>query len=76
MENNTLSDLKSRKKWASKGTSRVQPVEATLKNVNQIVNEIGITRIADITDMDRLKIPNFSSVLPGTEDYIWVYGGK
>lgn len=51
-------------------------MEATLKNVNQIVNEIGITRIADITDMDRLKIPNFSSVLPGTEDYIWVYGGK
>ena len=26
--------------------------------------------------MDRLKIPNYSSVLPGTEDYIWVYGGK
>ena len=51
-------------------------METTLKNVNQIVNEIGITRIADITDMDRLKIPNFSSVLPGTEDYIWVYGGK
>ena len=76
MENIALSSLKSRKKWTSKGTSRVQPVEATLKNVNQIVNEIGITRIADITDMDRLKIPNFSSVLPGTEDYIWVYGGK
>ncbi len=76
MESITLSTLKSRKKWASKGTSRVQPVEATLKNVSQIVNEIGITRIADITDMDRLKIPNFSSVLPGTEDYIWVYGGK
>ena len=26
--------------------------------------------------MDRLKIPNYSAVLPGTEDYIWVYGGK
>jgi ribosomal protein S12 methylthiotransferase accessory factor len=48
----------------------------TLKNTNKIINDIGITRIADITDMDRLKIPNFSSVLPGTEDYIWVYGGK
>ncbi len=76
MESNSLSTLKSRKKWTSRGTSRVQPVEATLKNVNKIVNEIGITRIADITNMDRLKIPNFSSVLPGTEDYIWVYGGK
>jgi ribosomal protein S12 methylthiotransferase accessory factor len=26
--------------------------------------------------MDRLKIPNYSAVLPGTEDYIWVYSGK
>jgi len=30
---------------------------------NQIVNEIGITRIADIIRYDRLKIPNFSSVV-------------
>jgi ribosomal protein S12 methylthiotransferase accessory factor len=26
--------------------------------------------------MDILGIPNFSAVLPGTEDYIWVYSGK
>jgi ribosomal protein S12 methylthiotransferase accessory factor len=26
--------------------------------------------------MDRLGIPNYSAVLPGTEDYIWVYSGK
>ena len=26
--------------------------------------------------MDRLYIPNYSVVLPGTEDSIWVYGGK
>jgi ribosomal protein S12 methylthiotransferase accessory factor len=26
--------------------------------------------------MDVLRIPNFSAVLPGTEDYIWVYSGK
>ena len=71
-----LSTLKSRKKWTSKGTSRIQPVEVTLEKVRPFINEIGITRIADITDMDRLKIPNYSAVLPGTEDYIWVYGGK
>jgi thioglycine synthase len=73
---NIISTLKSRKKWTSKGTSRIQPVEATLEKVNPMINEIGISRIANITDMDRLKIPNYSSVLPGTEDYIWVYGGK
>jgi ribosomal protein S12 methylthiotransferase accessory factor len=26
--------------------------------------------------MDILRIPNYSAVLPGTEDYIWVYSGK
>jgi ribosomal protein S12 methylthiotransferase accessory factor len=68
--------LKSRKKWNSNGTSRIQPVEETLEKVNPLVKEIGITRIADITNMDRLQIPNYSAVLPGTEDYIWVYSGK
>ena len=61
-----LSTLKSRKKWTSKGTSRIQPVEVTLEKVRPFINEIGITRIADITDMDRLKIPNYSAVLPGS----------
>jgi len=41
-----------------------------------LTTKIGITRIADITRMDRLNIPNYSAVLPGTEDYIWVYSGK
>ncbi|TVP39404.1 YcaO-like family protein [Candidatus Nitrosocosmicus arcticus] len=68
--------LKSRKKWSMMGTSRIQPVELTLEKVKSLIHEIGITRIADITNMDRLKIPNFSAVLPGTEDYIWVYSGK
>ena len=35
-----------------------------------------MTRLADITEMDSLRIPNYSAVLPGTEDYIWVYSGK
>lgn len=26
--------------------------------------------------MDRLYIPNYSAILPGTEDIIWVYSGK
>lgn len=68
--------LQSRTKWTTLGTSRIQPVESTLKKVIPLTNKIGITRIADITSMDRLKIPNYSAVLPGTEDYIWVYSGK
>jgi thioglycine synthase len=41
-----------------------------------ISKRIGVTRLADITHMDKLTIPNYSAVLPGTEDYIWVYSGK
>lgn len=76
MENKSAFRLQSRMKWNNSGTSRIQPVELTLKKVIPLANKIGITRIADITNMDRLKIPNYSAVLPGTEDYIWVYSGK
>jgi ribosomal protein S12 methylthiotransferase accessory factor len=47
-----------------------------LKKVMPVSKKIGVTRLADITDMDVLRIPNYSAVLPGTEDYIWVYSGK
>lgn len=69
-------ELQSRKKWTPKGTSRIIPVSDTLKKVVPISKQIGVTRLADITYMDVLKIPNYSAVLPGTEDYIWVYSGK
>ena len=68
--------FRSQKKWTRNGTSRVTPVEKTLDHVSEIGKKIGLTRIADITYMDKLYIPNYSCVLPGTEDYIWVYSGK
>jgi ribosomal protein S12 methylthiotransferase accessory factor YcaO len=68
--------FQSQKKWTLNGTTRVTPVEKTLMNVSEISRKIGLTRIADITYMDKLYIPNYSCVLPGTEDYIWVYSGK
>jgi len=55
---------------------RVKSVKDTLSQIEPICKTIGVTRIADITYMDTLYIPNFSIVLPGTEDSIWVYGGK
>ncbi|HEY5737644.1 MAG TPA: YcaO-like family protein, partial [Nitrososphaeraceae archaeon] len=68
--------FRSQKKWTLNGTSRVIPVEETLHRVSPIIKKIGITRISDITYMDKLYIPNYSCVLPGTKDYIWVYSGK
>ena len=69
-------ELQSRKKWTSNGTSRIKPAHETLQKVVPLAKKIGVTRLADITDMDVLRIPNYSAVLPGTEDYIWVYSGK
>lgn len=71
--------LKSMKKhWAIDGeiTTRVRSLEDTLANITPICKKIGVTRICDITYLDRLYIPNYCSVLPGTEDSIWVYSGK
>ena len=68
--------LQSRKKWTVNGTSRIRPARETLEKVIPISKKIGVTRLADITDMDVLRIPNYSAVVPGTEDYIWVYSGK
>ncbi|MGA8911415.1 MAG: YcaO-like family protein [Nitrososphaeraceae archaeon] len=68
--------LKSRKKWTVTGTSRIKPAQETFIEVTALAKKIGVTRLADITDMDILRIPNYSAILPGTEDYIWVYSGK
>jgi len=68
--------LRNTKKWNMSGTSRIKPVHETLEQVIPICQKIGVTRVADITHMDVLSVPNYSAVLPGTEDYIWVYSGK
>jgi ribosomal protein S12 methylthiotransferase accessory factor YcaO len=39
-------------------------------------DEFGITRLADISGLDRIGIPTHSCVKPGTSDVIWVYSGK
>jgi ribosomal protein S12 methylthiotransferase accessory factor YcaO len=56
--------------------SRVTSVDNTLTAVMPVCKEIGVTRISDITLLDRLYIPNYSTTLPGTDDIFWVYGGK
>jgi thioglycine synthase len=68
--------LHSRKKWTINGTSRINPVRETLEKVIPIAKKIGVTRVVDTTYMDRLCVPNYSAVLPGTEDAMRVYYGK
>jgi ribosomal protein S12 methylthiotransferase accessory factor len=57
-------------------SARVKSLEYTLAKITPICKDIGVTRISDITYMDKLFIPNFSAILPNTEDSIWVYSGK
>jgi len=58
------------------GIPKVKSVDDTLKHVTSIAYSIGVTRVADITHLDVLRIPNYSVVLPGSIDNIWVYSGK
>jgi ribosomal protein S12 methylthiotransferase accessory factor len=55
---------------------RVASIAETYATVIPVCKEIGVTRVSDITFMDRLYIPNYSTTLPGTDDVFWVYGGK
>ena len=43
--------LKSRKKWTVNGTSRIKPAQETFIEVTALAKKIGVTRLADITDM-------------------------
>jgi len=57
-------------------SARVRTANETLEQVTPLCKMIGITRLCDITYLDKLYIPNYSAVLPGTEDLFWVYSGK
>ena len=49
----------------------------TLARIEQFTGPAGITRVADITDLDRLGIPVYSCIRPGAADgAISVYNGK
>lgn len=58
-------------------THRSRSPEETLEQVADLVAPAGITRVADITGLDRLGIPVFSCIRPDAADgSISVYNGK
>ncbi|MGB9927439.1 MAG: YcaO-related McrA-glycine thioamidation protein [Methanosarcina sp.] len=59
------------------GTQRVYDEATTLENTKDQIKKIGVTRIADITNLDRLGIPIFSSIRPtAARGAISIYSGK
>ena len=69
--------LKSRIKKYKKDTHRAVSPEETLSRIESKMRVAGITRVADITNLDRIGIPVFSSIRPTAEGgAISVYNGK
>jgi len=69
--------LSSCKKAYSNETQRAVPLDETLARIEPVVPEAGITRVADITSLDRIGIPVFSCIRPTAEEgAVTVYNGK
>jgi ribosomal protein S12 methylthiotransferase accessory factor len=69
--------LRSCLKRYKKDTHRALPPEETLEIVERKMPAAGITRVADITNLDRIGIPVFTSIRPTAEKgAISVYNGK
>ncbi len=58
-------------------THRAIPPKRTIKNVEGKLKTAGVTRIAEITHLDRLGIPVYSAIRPGAaEGAVSIYAGK
>ncbi|MEA5037655.1 MAG: YcaO-related McrA-glycine thioamidation protein [Methanocorpusculum sp.] len=70
-------ELQSSPKVYTGWTERSCTPDETLRRIEQLVPESGITRVADITDLDRIGIPVYSCIRPTAADgAISVYNGK
>ncbi len=64
------------KVWTEDGHRTVDPA-TTFKRIEPLCKTAGITRVADITGLDRVGIPVFSSIRPDAKSgAISVYNGK
>ena len=60
-----------------KGTHRVIAPKKTIEINEDKLKTAGITRIADITDLDRVGLPIYTAIRPTAEDgAVSIYGGK
>lgn len=59
------------------GTQRIMSPLETIENNEEKLNTAGITRVTEITHLDRIKIPVFSAIRPTSEEgSVSVYSGK
>jgi ribosomal protein S12 methylthiotransferase accessory factor len=58
------------------GIERLVPAAETVSFAAAVAESLGVTRVADITGLDRIGIPVYSSVVPDSLDELSVYNGK
>jgi ribosomal protein S12 methylthiotransferase accessory factor len=58
------------------GIQRSVPAAETVASAASIAESLGVTRVADITGLDRIGIPVYSAIVPDSADTISVYNGK
>jgi ribosomal protein S12 methylthiotransferase accessory factor len=63
-------------KVLGRGPHRVVHAAETLRRVRPLLPAVGITRVADITGLDRVGIPTYGAVIPDSRDVLSVYNGK
>jgi ribosomal protein S12 methylthiotransferase accessory factor len=63
-------------KHGGTGKHRECSSEETFARVRPHLRRAGITRIADITGLDRVGIPVFNAIVPRSADEVSVYNGK
>jgi ribosomal protein S12 methylthiotransferase accessory factor len=51
-------------KYSSSGVERSVRPSATIRRARAVLELIGVTKVADVTDLDRVGIPNFMTVRP------------
>jgi len=70
-------EMKASPKVYTGWTERSCSPKETLERIEKFTAQAGITRVADITNLDRLGIPVYSCIRPGAADgAISVYNGK
>lgn len=58
------------------GQLRICSARETIRRAIPVARRFGLTRIADITGLDRIGIPVFSAIVPDSDDILSVYNGK
>lgn len=63
-------------KYRGSGIHRSVSAAETMRRVWPLMGRVGITRLADITGLDRVGIPVYSAIVPDSPDVLSVYNGK